>query len=52
MILAKWVKLPPLVSVGIIIMCIGVAVWASLRAKARETQRQKPPTGGGREVHA
>ncbi len=52
MILAKWVKLPPLVSVGIIIMCIGVAVWASLRAKARETQRQEPPTGGGREAHA
>jgi tellurite resistance protein TerC len=52
MILAEWVKLPPLVSVGIIIACIGLSVWASLRARAREPERQEPPVGGGREAHA
>jgi tellurite resistance protein TerC len=52
MILAEWVKIPPLLSVAIIIACIGLSVWASLRArKPKPTERQEPPTGGGREVH-
>ncbi|HYI01498.1 TerC/Alx family metal homeostasis membrane protein [Hyalangium sp.] len=37
-----WVHIPPLVSVAIILACIGVAVAASLRYRARQRRRKKP----------
>jgi len=36
MVLSRWVELQPLVSVGIIAMCIGASVWASLHSRRRE----------------
>lgn len=32
---SDWIHIPPLLSVGIILVCIGVAVWSSLRAARR-----------------
>lgn len=46
-----WVHIPPLVSVAVIAVCIGVAVWASLRAR-RASERKHPPGPPPREVHA
>lgn len=34
LLLAEWIHLPPMLSIGIIVATIGAAVWASLRAKA------------------
>ena len=35
LIFAEWMKLPPLVSVGIITVIITSSIWASLRAKKK-----------------
>ncbi|MFL5351023.1 TerC/Alx family metal homeostasis membrane protein [Archangium sp.] len=58
MIGSEWIQLPPLVSVGIIVVCIGLSVWASLRAR-QKAERQRPaphderPHGGRHEeAHA
>jgi tellurite resistance protein TerC len=55
----KWVHIPPLVSVAIIVLFIGVSVWASLRARKRDAARarvrhehQRPGGPRGEEVHA
>lgn len=32
---SRWIEIPPLVSVGVIVVFMGVAVWASLRARRR-----------------
>ncbi|WP_257451184.1 TerC/Alx family metal homeostasis membrane protein [Archangium lipolyticum] len=57
MILAEWLEVPPLLSVGIIVVCIGLSVWASLHARKREARRaalRDDRSRGGRreEVHA
>ncbi|WP_224368433.1 TerC/Alx family metal homeostasis membrane protein [Hyalangium versicolor] len=41
----SWVHVPPLVSVGVIIVCIGAAVIASLRARARQRREKQGPKG-------
>jgi hypothetical protein len=33
LVIRPWIDIPALVSVGIIVVCIAVAVWASLGAK-------------------
>jgi tellurite resistance protein TerC len=43
----SWVHVPPLVSVGIIIACIGAAVIASLRARPRKRRQERAPKGPG-----
>lgn len=50
LIISEWVEIPPLLSVGIIISCIGVSVWTSMRERRRETnpppkpaERREPP---------
>jgi tellurite resistance protein TerC len=57
MVLAEWIEVSPLLSVAIIVGCIGLSVWASLRARKkdarREAMRGEGPRGGRRdEVHA
>lgn len=58
MIGSEWIQLPPLVSVAIIVVCIGLSVWASLRARkkaerGREAPRDERPHGGQHEeAHA
>jgi tellurite resistance protein TerC len=57
-----WVHISPLLSVAIIVVCIGASVWASLRARKKELPRRGPttpgtperkrPQGPGEEVHA
>ncbi|MDY7229810.1 TerC/Alx family metal homeostasis membrane protein [Hyalangium rubrum] len=43
-----WIHVPPLVSVAVIVGCIGTAVIASLQARARQRRRQPaPPKGPG-----
>jgi tellurite resistance protein TerC len=41
MLLASWVKIPPLASVGVIAGCIAIAVVASITASRREQQRRE-----------
>lgn len=57
----RWVHISPLASVAIIIVCIGTAVWASLRARRKHGRRggkphasQEPanPRGPREEAHA
>jgi tellurite resistance protein TerC len=38
LLLASWIKIPPLVSVGIIVVCITLSVIASIRANRREAR--------------
>jgi tellurite resistance protein TerC len=38
MLTSNWVHVPPLVSVAIILSCIGAAIWASIRAEEREPE--------------
>ena len=56
MLLSDWFHMPPLLSVGIIVTCIALAVWWSLRARKKELRRElsrRPPHSGPRgEVHA
>jgi tellurite resistance protein TerC len=57
MIGSDWVHVSPLLSVAIIVVCIGASVWASLHARkkaaARAARRDEPPRGGRHEeVHA
>jgi tellurite resistance protein TerC len=35
---SRWVTIPPLLSVGIIVTCIGASVWASIHVRRRETR--------------
>lgn len=51
MLLSDWVHVPPLLSVGIILVCIGLSVWWSLRARKRE-RREGRPQGMNEEAHA
>jgi tellurite resistance protein TerC len=51
MILSDWVHLSPLVSVAIIVVCIGLSVGWSLRARAKE-RRKGQPQGRHEEAHA
>jgi tellurite resistance protein TerC len=46
MLIASWVKFPPLVSVGVIATCIAIAIIASVTATRRE-QRQRGPAPAG-----
>jgi tellurite resistance protein TerC len=46
MVLEPWLHVSPLLSVGIIVALIGVAVWASLRARKREARTAGPPVPG------
>jgi tellurite resistance protein TerC len=41
MILSDWVRVPPLLSVGIIAVCIGASVWWSLRARGRRHEEAR-----------
>ncbi|WP_063934868.1 TerC/Alx family metal homeostasis membrane protein [Archangium violaceum] len=59
MILSEWVHVAPLVSVAIIVTCLGISVGLSVRARKREATRRavltrdEQPRGGPREeVHA
>ena len=52
MMLSEWIHLPPLLSVAIILGCIGVSVAFSLRARAREPGKPQPPGGTSRPAHA
>ncbi|HYO59530.1 TerC family protein [Archangium sp.] len=58
MILSDWVHVSPLLSVGIIVVCIGTSVWWSLRARKRASAKkevprdERPPGGRHEEVHA
>lgn len=58
MIGSEWVEVSPLVSVGIIVVCIGLSVWASLHARKKAAARRKtprderPPGGHHEEAHA
>ncbi len=59
MILSEWVHVAPLVSVAIIVTCIGISVGLSVRARKREASRravltrdERPPGGQREEVHA
>jgi tellurite resistance protein TerC len=57
MIGSDWVEISPLLSVAVIVVCIGASVWASLHARkkaaARKTPRDERPSGGRHEeVHA
>lgn len=38
LLLASWIKIPPLISVGVIAVCIGISVIASIRANRREAR--------------
>jgi tellurite resistance protein TerC len=57
----SWVHISPLVSVAIIVVCIGASVWASLRArkkygpqggKPEDIDEPRGPRGPHKEVHA
>jgi tellurite resistance protein TerC len=57
MVLAEWLEVPPLLSVAIIVACLGLSVWASLYARKKDARRGAPrderPHGGRRdEAHA
>lgn len=58
MILSEWVHVAPLVSVAIIVTCIGISVGLSIRARKRIAARQplpgdeRPRGGRHEEVHA
>ena len=60
MIFSDWIHLHPLLSVGIIVLCIGLSVWASVRANKRHPihpevhRREEDGPRGGRheELHA
>ncbi|HEX8824711.1 MAG TPA: TerC/Alx family metal homeostasis membrane protein [Archangium sp.] len=58
MILSEWIHVSPMLSVGIIVVCIGASVWASLHARKkhpvrRESSREDGPRGGRHEeLHA
>jgi tellurite resistance protein TerC len=55
MVLSDWIHVPPLLSVGIIVVCIGASVGLSVRSRKRTALRQRNPRprGGRREeVHA
>jgi tellurite resistance protein TerC len=39
------VHVPPLVSVAVIVVCIGISVIASLRSRAKQLRRQPAPSG-------
>ncbi len=39
MIASDWVHVPPLLSVAVIVVCIGVSVWASLHARKKAAAR-------------
>ncbi|PTL83218.1 TerC family protein [Vitiosangium sp. GDMCC 1.1324] len=59
MMTSDWMHVPPLLSVAIIVVCIGVSVWWSVRARGtapgkKEAPRdEQQPRGGQREeVHA
>lgn len=43
LLLGEWIKIPPLVSVGVIASCIGIAIAASLRENRRERERTRIP---------
>ncbi len=43
LVTAEWVKVPPLLSVGIIVVMIGAAIYASVRAARREAPASGPP---------
>ena len=43
MIVSTWIEIPPLVSVGIIAACIGVAAWASMRRRAGSPAGEQEP---------
>jgi tellurite resistance protein TerC len=36
MLTHRWVEIPPLASVAIIVACIGISIWTSIRAEQRE----------------
>jgi hypothetical protein len=38
LLLANWIKIPPLVSVGVIAACITISVIASIRANRRDAR--------------
>ncbi|HKX31919.1 MAG TPA: TerC/Alx family metal homeostasis membrane protein [Blastocatellia bacterium] len=42
LMLDQWIRIPPLVSVGIIALMIGAAAWASLRARRERENLAKP----------
>jgi tellurite resistance protein TerC len=57
MVTSEWVEVPPLLSVGIIVVCIALSVWASLHARKKAARLRAPrderPHGGQHEeVHA
>ncbi|MFY0572068.1 TerC/Alx family metal homeostasis membrane protein [Archangium lansingense] len=58
MVLSEWVHVAPLVSVAIIVTCIGISVGLSVRARKRDAlrkvvPREEQPRGGRQEeVHA
>ncbi|HWO42880.1 MAG TPA: TerC/Alx family metal homeostasis membrane protein [Candidatus Eisenbacteria bacterium] len=43
----EWLPIPPLVSIGIIVVFIGVAVWASLRAREKPAQHAAKDADSG-----
>jgi tellurite resistance protein TerC len=47
MLIASWVKFPPLVSVSVIATCIAIAIIASVTATRREQRRQGPASTAG-----
>ncbi|HEX8438933.1 TerC family protein [Archangium sp.] len=58
MIVSDWIHVPPLLSVAIIVVCIGASVWLSLHARKKQQRRMQAPRDeqprGGRheELHA
>ncbi len=38
LVLSDWVEIPPVLSIGIIVLCIGAAIWTSLWARRREAR--------------
>jgi tellurite resistance protein TerC len=51
MLLSNWVHLSPLLSVAIIVVCIGLSVWWSLRVREKERREGRPHGGSHEEIH-
>jgi tellurite resistance protein TerC len=52
MILSDWVHVSPPLSVAIIVVCIGLSVWWSVRARKKQRRAERARGGSRDEVHA
>jgi tellurite resistance protein TerC len=46
LVLSRWVEIPSILSIGIIVLCIGVAIWTSFRVRRREARGGRTTDAG------